>query len=441
MEIFAIIISILVLVVLLYLVWLLQTKKSDGGLNSDEIINKVGTGLSQQQLLFQSETSKNLQELERRFAELQLRLENKMETELGKINFGQNQQLDKTSELFKNQTQEQTLHFEKIKNHNLSSLQNITTSVSQQLSKSIQDILSHNKTNFDQLAKINNEKLSQIQGEIDKKLTENLAQNLKSFEDVTKNLGQMQSTAQKMIDSTKSVDKLNNIFERTNSKGFGGFAENYLETILSEHLNIRDWASQVQVPGSQDKIDFLISIGGKKIGIDSKFPVTAYQDYLDSSMDDKSKMKKAYLKSVLQMAKDISVKYLKPGFLDTLFLYLPSDSMYNEVVNDPDIMESLHKTKVTPVSPTTIFPIILLVNAYEFKLKVNENAETIILGLQKVSKNVDSFREEFRKLGDKIRQAQTNYDIADKNLVGLQSNILRLENAEIKQEQELLETS
>jgi len=113
--------------------------------------------------------------------------------------------------------------------------------------------------------------------------------------------------------------------------------------------------------------------------------------------------------------------------------------MYNEVVNDPEIMEAIHRTKVTPVSPTTIFPIILLVNAYEFKLKVNENAEMIIQGLQKVSKNVDSFREEFRKLGDKIRQAQQNYDVADKNLVGLQTNILKLESAEAQQEQELLE--
>ncbi|NJL96628.1 DNA recombination protein RmuC [Candidatus Gracilibacteria bacterium] len=414
-------------------------KSTNGEVNSDEIINKVGAGLSQQQIQFQTETSKNLQELASKFTELQSKLEGKIELELNNIKFGQSQHLDKTGELFNDQNQKQIIHFEKLKGENLNSLQRISEVVSKQLSNSIQDILNHNKNNFEQLAKINNEKLTQIQGEIDKRLTENLRQNLKSFEDVTKNLGHMQSTAQKMIDSTKSVDKLNNIFERTNSKGFGNFAENYLETILSEHLNVRDWSKQVQVPDSQDKIDFMITVGGKKIGIDSKFPVTAYQDYLDGDYENKSKLKKAYLKQVLTMAKEISHKYSKPGFIDTLFLYLPSDSMYNEVVNDPEIMEAIHKTKVTPVSPTTIFPIILLVNAYEFKLKVNENAEMIIQGLQKVSKNVDSFREEFRKLGDKIRQAQTNYDVADKNLVGLQTNILKLESAEIKQEEQLLE--
>ncbi len=426
-------------VVLLFLVWSIYQKKSTGGVvNSDEIVNKVGSGLSQQQITFQTEISKNLRELESKFSELQYKLENRISQDLGSIKINQNEHLAKTNENFQKQSQDQVVHFEKIKSQNLSSLQNITESVSKQLSTSIQDILNHNKNNFEALAKINNEKLSQIQGEIDKRLTENLRQNLKSFEDVTKNLGHMQSTAQKMIDSTKSVDKLNNIFERTNSKGFGNFAENYLETILSEHLNVRDWQKQVMVPGSQDKIDFMITVGGKKIGIDSKFPVTRYQDYIDADFESKPQAKKLYLKSVLQMSKEISRKYSKPGFIDTLFLYLPSDSMYNEVVNDPEIMESIHKTKVTPVSPTTIFPIILLVNAYEFKLKVNENAEMIIQGLQKVSKNVDSFREEFRKLGDKIRQAQTNYDVADKNLVGLQSNILKLESAEIKQEEEIL---
>lgn len=311
---------------------------------------------------------------------------------------------------------------------NSKSLADIQTRIQTQLTEAIVNINQQNRVSFETLSKANNERLTQIQQQVDKRLNESFEQHLKSFESVNKNLGEMQSTAQKMIDSTKSVEKLNNIFERTNSKAFGQFSETYLETLLTEHLNHKDWQKQVGVTGSNDKIDFVINMGDKKIGIDSKFPVTKYQDYLHCVDETKTQLLEEFFKSVVLMATDINKKYLQPGFVDTLLLFLPSDSMYNEVVNNPKASEKLRNLKVTPISPTTLFPIIVVINGYEFRLKVNENAEMIMKGLQGVSKNVDSFREEFRKLGDKIRQAQDNFDKADRNLVGLQNNILKLEH-------------
>jgi DNA recombination protein RmuC len=313
---------------------------------------------------------------------------------------------------------------------NSKSLSEIQTTIQIQLTKAIENLNQQNRINFETLSKANNERLTLIQQQVDKRLNESFEQHLKSFESVNKNLGEMQSTAQKMMDSTKSVDKLNNIFERTNSKAFGQFSETYLETLLTEHLNHKDWAKQVGVPGSNDKIDFVINMGDKKIGIDSKFPVTKYQDYIECFDESKAQLLKEFFKSVLLMATDINKKYLQPRFVDTLLMFLPSDSMYNEVVNNPEISEKLRNLKVTPISPTTLFPIISVINGYEFRLRVHANAEMIMAGLQGVSKNVDSFREEFRKLGDKIRQAQDNFDKADRNLVGLQNNILKLEHQE-----------
>ncbi len=47
-------------------------------------------------------------------------------------------------------------------------------------------------------------------------------------------------------------------------------------------------------------------------------------------------------------------------------------------------------------------------------------------------KNVEAFREEFRKLGDKLRQAQANYDLADRSLLNVQNEVLKLENTNPK---------
>ncbi len=391
----------------------LNGREADSLTRIIEQINK--NGVSQTQNL-----TENLQKLEQRFGELQ-----------NKLSLDQSRALEETKQKFDKQASEQKFEFQKIRQENLQALQNIQNAVSEKLSKSISDLNEMNKKNFDLLSQTNQEKLKTIQEEIEKRMDENLKQNLKSFEDVTKNLGQMQSTAQKMIDSTKSVEKLNNIFERTSSKAFGNFGEEYLESLLKEHLSPKVWSSQVTVPGTNDKIDFVIEMGGKKIGIDSKFPVTRYRDYLDSDVENKSQKLKEYLRSVLDMATEISKKYLQNdnnGYLDALMIYLPSDSMYSEVVNNEKMMENLHKLKVTPISPVNILSMITLIQSYEFRTQVSKNAENIIAGLSTVKKNVESFREEFRKLGDKLRQAQQNYDTADRNLLTVQSTVARLEH-------------
>jgi DNA recombination protein RmuC len=406
---------------ILLLIWHIFTKQSTQPtvINHHEIVTPIKEQITD--IVFERFDKMDSKQNEHNQSNLQTRTN--LETRLGEIQKSLLEEVGKT----------QIVHSK--------SLSEIQTTVLQQLTEAIKNLNEANNRNFDQLSKTNHEKLTQIQGEVDKRMQENLAQHLKSFESVNKNIGEMQSTAMKMMDSTKSIDKLNTIFDRTNSKGFGQFSETYLESLLSQHLNVKDWQKQVGVPGTNDKIDFVINMGDKKIGIDSKFPITRYQDYIDATPEHKPQMLKEFFKSVTLMATEISKKYLQPGFLDTLLMFLPSDGMYSDIVNNQDIMATFHKLKVTPISPTTLFPIIVVINSYEFRLKVNENAEMIMQGLQGVRKNVDSFREEFRKLGDKIRQAGENYDKADRNLVGLQNNILKLEVQETNESQSLLEAN
>jgi DNA recombination protein RmuC len=280
------------------------------------------------------------------------------------------------------------------------------------------------------LEKSTKSKLDEINTGVQKRLDENFARNLKSFQEVSKNLGQMEQKAVQMIESTKSIDKLNNIFSRTSSKAFGGFAENYLESLLHENLAKDSWQKQVKIPNSSEILDFVITLENKKIGIDAKFPLTKYQDYIQAAGETRDSKKKEFLQAVMQMAKEISEKYYKNNFVDALLLYLPSESLYNEVLDtekNQQVAEYLVKLKVSLTSPNTILPQLLLIRAYQFKLQISNNAENIVKGLRNIRKNIDSFKDEYRKLGEKIRQAQQNYDLAERNLIGVEKNILLLE--------------
>ena len=379
----------------------------------------------------------NFQKLEKRFSQLELQIQDRLNSELGKIQQLQLQSEQNLSTKFEKQLGQQKMEFGIVRENNQEGLQKLQESVRQQLSSSIQNLIDLNKSelsslresnkqNIQLLSNTNQEKLKQMEDAINAKLSDSFAQNMVSLQEVNKNLGSMQSTAEKMIDSTKSVERLNSIFDRTSSKAFGNFGENYLETLLAEHLYEDQWEKQVSIPESSDKIDFVITIGDKKIGIDSKFPLTKFQDFIEANEADKNKFRREYIQSLLLMAKDISRKYGK-GHLDLLWLYLPSESMYAEAVSDNKIMEELQKIRVNLTSPTTLFPLLALVQAYRFKYEVNQRAEEIVDGLKRLKKNVMAFREDFDKLGDKLRLAQTNYDSSQKNLGVVQSSIFKLE--------------
>jgi len=423
MEFVAIILSGLSLLLLAYLITKSSTKT---GLNEDGISNSILLKLGQNQAEFIERVIEKLTASSNN--QIQTLTENQQKVELKLI---ENKNITEAN--FIKQLSEQTLEFEKIKTINQENLTKIQASLQEKLSLGVNNLVEVNNKNFELLSKTNQQRLDQINLDVQKRLDENFAQNLKSFQEVTKNLGQMEQKAQQMIESTKSIDKLNNIFSRTSSKAFGGFAENYLESMLAENLASGTWDKQVKVPESTEIIDFVIYVDDKKIGIDAKFPLTKYQDYIEADLTEKETKRKEFLKGVMEMAKSISEKYYKNGFVEALLLYLPSESMYNEVLDSEKnqaVGEFLQKYRISLTSPNTIFPQILLIKTYQFKLQVSQNAENIVKGLKQIKKNIGSFKDEYRKLGEKIRQAQQNYDQAERNLIGVEKNINLLETSE-----------
>ena len=382
-----------------------QQLTTNYNLNKDELLDKITSTInnnSQQQITHLSDTKSRI---DLKFQDIQSNL-----------------QLHNSKH-----SQDSKSEFQDLKSLNQQSLIELQRQIQESISKAIGDLSLLTSQNFENLRVANQEKLDQINQQVQNRLELSFDQHKKSFEDVTKNIGQVQTLAQRMIDSTTSIDKLNNVFGRTSSKSFGDFGERYLESLLRENLNSSSWSSQVQVPNSADKIDFVVNTQGKRIGIDSKFPLTKYQDYLDCEGINSQQAHKNFLDSVKKMADDIAKKYSKVGFVDYLFLYLPSDSMYTLVADNEATVAYLQKNGITPISPITIFPMILGIKTYQYHDDINQNAEIIIKGLKVIDKNIGSFQDEFRKLGDKLRIAQNNYESADRSLYLISKEIKSLD--------------
>jgi DNA recombination protein RmuC len=112
-------------------------------------------------------------------------------------------------------------------------------------------------------------------------------------------------------------------------------------------------------------------------------------------------------------------------------MFIPSDAMYNEVANDQITMDKLHRLRIVVVSPTTILSVIYAISMVKDKIAINNNAHTIQDYLLKVEKSIGKFREEYDKLGRKLREAQDVYDKSSNHVSQVEVQISKVKKLEL----------
>ncbi len=93
--------------------------------------------------------------------------------------------------------------------------------------------------------------------------------------------------------------------------------------------------------------------------------------------------------------------------MDFALMYMPSESVYYEVVNSRELMSLAQKSRVYPVSPTTLY----------------SHLQTILLSFE--GQKIES---EARKVFTMLRAVQKDYSKVEENLSTLQSHVSRAYN-------------
>jgi DNA recombination protein RmuC len=272
------------------------------------------------------------------------------------------------NEQFDTVKEKQSLQLKQLLEQSKQELETTRNQIQTQLSQSLTILNDTNKHNFDLLNKTNAERLDTIQLSVEKKLDENLRKNLESFGVVQEKLVEMRGSAEKMVKSTESIDKLNTIFSRSSAGGYGDFSEKYLESFFTDNLSDKNWVKQYTIPGTVERIDYVLTFGDHKIGIDSKFPLEVFRNWLEKNGSEKLLASRDLNNAIKKMAEDISTKYEKTKHFDYVMMYVPTDSLYSYIVSNETLVSYLHKRKITPTSPNTILPLVILVQDYNFKL-------------------------------------------------------------------------
>lgn len=274
-----------------------------------------------------------------------------------------------------------------------------------------------------------------LQGTLEQRLGAAFAQVSTRLEAVHKGLGEMQTLAVGVGDLKKVL---------TNVRSRGSFGEARLETLLEDVLAPDQWQRQVALrPGSSERVDAAVRMPGGEdregaplwLPIDAKFPHDDYERLLDAhergdaaAAEEAGRSLEARLR---QEAKAIRDKYVcPPHTTDFALLFLPTESLYAELLRRPGLFESLRREyAVTLAGPTTLLAIL-------GSLQMGFRTLAIQKRSQEVWQLLGAVKTQFGKFGDLLAGVQKKLDEAS-NKIGEASQKSRYIERRLGQVQEL----
>ena len=327
---------------------------------------------------------------------------------------------------------------DRIRSDNLAQMDSMlkrTDRLTETLERNMQALRSENTAQLDRMRKTVDE---QLKDTLETRLTQSFEQVQKQLESVYKGLGEMQNLA-------KSVGDLSRIFSNVKSRGVWGEvqAQSILDDILSSDQYVKNFHPR---PKSQEVVEFAIRLPGKSeednvyLPIDSKFPREDFDNYQKAQEEgdiEKIKYYQAAMKNrVLSEARDIHDKYIvPPRTTDFAILFLPSESIYAEVLSIAGFAEELQsRYRVTLAGPTTLAA---LVNSLQMGFRT--------LAIEKRSAEVwrllGEIKSEFLKFSDALGSMEKKVEGIRSTLDGVRTrtNVMsrRLRSVEAPNVQQL----
>jgi DNA recombination protein RmuC len=228
-----------------------------------------------------------------------------------------------------------------------------------------------------------------------KQLNERLDTAARVIRDVEKEVGQMSEIGRNMRELQDFLKS---------PKLRGNIGEQVLKDLIAQMFPKNSFHLQYEFK-SGEKVDAAIQTDAGILPIDSKFPMENYQKMTKANdPKEKESFEKEFVKDVKKHIDAISKKYILPseGTMDFALMYIPSESVYYEVVNQIDTLDYARRSRVYMVSPSTLYA----------------HLQTILLSFE--GKRIESKSKELFTL---LRSMQIDYEKIEENMSTLGKHI------------------
>lgn len=216
----------------------------------------------------------------------------------------------------------------------------------------------------------------------------------------------------------------------------GNFGEEMLENMLGQILPKNNFKIQYRFKNGET-VDACIFIGETILSIDSKFSLENFRLYKEAQTEESAEiLKKAFLKDVKKRVDEICKKYILPqeGTFDFALMYVPSEGIYQEVIEAEDIIEYCRAKAVIPVSPNTMYIYLRNIMLSLRGQEINKKAQEILKMISGIKTESDKFGKNLEVLGTHLKNAGNTMGTVTNDFVRLRGNIENAANLELEAE-------
>lgn len=231
-----------------------------------------------------------------------------------------------------------------------------------------------------------------------KSLNERLDNAARFIAAVQKNIGEMSEIG-------RGMKELQDFLKSPKLRG--NIGEHILKELLGQMLPKQSFSIQYAFK-SGVVVDAAIKTGNGIIPVDSKFPMENFRKMLTVTDDiDRKQVHKDFTQDVKKHIDDIAKKYIltEEGTIDYALMYIPSEAVYYEIVNNPQLFEYAGEKKVLPVSPTTFYAYLRAILMSFEGQKIEQQAKKILQTIKAMQKDYEKVEENMGILSRHINNA------------------------------------
>lgn len=237
---------------------------------------------------------------------------------------------------------------------------------------------------------------------MDKRLDSQTSQMLQSQQAIYAELSRSAKSIGEMSEIGKSMKDLQQFL--ASPKLRGGIGEQVLKVLLEESLPKSSFNLQYAFR-SGNKVDAAIKTDSGIIPIDSKFTMENFKRMISADDEaDRADFRKKFSSDVKDRVDEISKKYIltDEGTVDFALMYVPSESVYYEIVNSEDgLMDYAYKRRVMPVSPSTFY-------AFLKSVLLSFEGQQIAAEIKNIQANLRAIHTETGKFAELLNTLQSH---------------------------------
>lgn len=289
--------------------------------------------------------------------------------------------------------------------------------------KSMQSSLeSTNKTINEALKSSSNNMVKTLQ-ENSRQLNERLDKAAAVIRDVGKEVGQMSEIG-------RNMKELQDFLKSPKLRG--NIGEQVLKDLITQMFPKNSFHLQYQFK-SGEKVDAAIKTDAGILPIDSKFPMENFQKMVKSQSEkEKEIARKDFIRDIKRHIDAISKKYVLPdeGTMDFALMYVPSETIFYELVNMTDIIDYARRSRVYVVSPNTLYTHLQTILLSFEGRKIEAQSKQIFRLLRALHIDYEKVEENIGILGKHINNASSQFNNVSGSFLKLGQKLQSAESLE-----------